>query len=352
MACPEWMVFEFGEHVHMKPDRSMMAVRVIASCLAVAGAWLAWPRAQPMDAPIAMSQVERNALGPTAMAAPPSVDLAAARTRHSDRPAVPTEAVPDTSEWARRLAARSDRHDLAAVIETFQDSMQCHHYHDAMEMLQASINDPRKKDLTTLSLRELKELDDTLTLEKVVVDRADALCTGSDRAAVERAYHLAMLDAALRGDQDAQTCFLKDGSDTNNWRLQEFQQWVAPRYPEYVDLFVERGLDRADPWVGLFMLNAYWTDSPFSTSMTNRMAPSPDIIRIWEVARLASLRAPPELRTTIEGRLGDIAERAPISPKDIARADAWAQATWKKEFADAPPFDFERHGACSPAAWH
>jgi hypothetical protein len=50
--------------------------------------------------------------------------------------------------------------------------------------------------------------------------------------------------------------------------------------------------------------------------------------------------------------LGSVAERELISPEDIARADAWAQATWKKEFADQPPFDFGRYGACSPRGWH
>lgn len=334
----------------MKPSKPMKVMLVVATCLVVAGAWLAWPREQPMDGLVAPSKVER-ATPTIEMGAPPSVDLAT-RIKHSSKPAVPTEAVPDTSEWARHLAARGDRRDLDAVIETFQESMQCHHYHDALEMLQASINDPRKKDLTTLSLRDLREIDDTLTLEQAVIDRAGALCEGSDRAAVERAYHLAMLDAALRGDPDAQTCFLRDGSDTNNWSLQEFQQWVAPRYSEYVGLFTERGLDRADPWVGLVMLNEYWTDSPFATPIANRMVPLPDIVRIWEVARLASLRAPPELRATIEDRLGDIAERALISPEDIARADVWAQATWEKEFSDEPPFDFGRYGACNPDAWH
>ena len=304
-----------------------------------------------MDAPVAMSRVERSILSPIEVGAPPSVDLAT-RIKHSSKPAVPTEAVPDTSEWARRLAARGNRQDLDAVIETFQESMQCHHYHDALELLQASINDPRKKDLTTLSLRDLTEMDDTLTLEQAVIDRAGALCEGSDRAAVERAYHLAMLDAALRGDPDAQTCFLRDGSDTRNWSPQEYQQLIGPRYAEYRRSFTEAGLERADPYIGYWELYRYLRATGPDPLPSNPSEPLPDIVRIWEVARLASLRAPPELRLKVELRLSYAAERALISPEDIAAADVWAQATWEKEFSDEPPFDFGRYGACSPDAWH
>ena len=328
----------------------MKVAFVLMAVLAVAGAWLAWPRDPPMDAPMASSKLERSILSPIEVAAPPPVDLMT-RIKPLRKPAGTTVPALDTSEWARRLAARGDRRDLDAVIETFQESMQCHHYHDSVELLQVSINDPRKKDLSTLSLRELAEMDNTAMLEQAVIDRARTLCEGSDRAAVERAYHLAMLDAALRGDPDAQTCFLRDGSDTRNWSSQEFQQSVAPRYSEYVGLFTEACMERADPWVGLSILNEYWTISPFATPIANRLVPLPDIVRTWQVARLASLRAPPELRATIEGRLSDIAERALIAPEDIERADAWAQATWEKEFSDEPPFDFDRYGACSPEGW-
>jgi hypothetical protein len=334
----------------MQTRKPMLAV-VLVTVMAVAGAWLAWPHDAAMDAPVASSKVERALLSPVELSEPPPIDLATQIKPPRLNPADSTVAISDTSEWARRLAARGDRRDLDAVIETFQESMQCQHYYAALEMLQAVIADPRKEDLSTLSLNELAEMDDTATLEQAVIDRTRALCEGSDRAAVERAYHLAMLDAALRGDPDAQTCFLRDGGSTPNWNAQEYQL-MGTRYAEVRRSFTEAGLGRTDPYVGYRELSRYLRATGPDPLPPSPLEPLPDIVRLWEVARLASLRAPPELRLRVENMLGSVAERELISPEDIARADAWAQATWKKEFADQPPFDFGRYGACSPRGWH
>lgn len=330
----------------------MKVVFVLVAVMAVVGAWLAWSRDPPVRVPVASSKVERSTLNPAELSEPPPIDLATQIKPPRLNSADSTIAISDTSEWARRLAARGDRRDLDAVIETFQESMQCQHYYAALKMLQVAVNDPRKKNLSTLSLNELAEMDDTATLEQAVIDRTRALCEGSDRAAVERAYLYAMLDAALRGDPDAQTCFLRDGSLIRNWSSQEYWRLIGPQYYEYRKSFIHAGMDRADPWVGFWELSRYLrATGPDPLPMTSS-EPVPDIIRIWEVARLASLRAPPYLRSMTEDMLNSVAERALISPEDIARADAWAQATWEKEFSDQPPFDFDRYGACSPHGWH
>ncbi|HET9049111.1 MAG TPA: hypothetical protein VFN29_09175 [Chiayiivirga sp.] len=298
------------------------------------------------------SKVERAILIPADLSEPPPIDLATQIKSPRLNPADSTVAISDTSEWARRLAARGGRRDLDAVIETFQESMQCHHYHDAVAYLQVISNSPRKIELTKLNLRDLEELDEDMTRRQTIIDRASALCEGSDRAAVNHAYERAKLEAALRGDPDAQTCFLKMGIDGRYLSPLEYQHVVGPRYAEYHRSFTEAGLERADPYVGFSTLADYLRATGPDPLPSSTSEPLPDIVRVWEVARLASLRAPPYLRSMTEDMLRSAAARALISPEDIARADAWAQATWENQFADEPPFDFGRYGACSPHGWH
>ncbi len=334
----------------MQTSKPMM-VFVLLVVLIVTGAWLTWPRDPAVIMPEASSKVEPPSLSRFEMAEPPRVEWVA-QIKPPRNPTDSTAIVLDTSEWARRFAARGDRRDLEAVIETFQESMQCHHYHDAVAYLQVISENPRNKDLGKLNLRDLEELNQDMARRQAIIDRASALCKGSDRIAVNRAYQRAMLDAALRGDPNAQTCFLKDGGDTRYWDPQEYQQLVGYSDTDLNSLFTKAGLERADPYVGYLEISRYMRAIGLEPLPTTPSEPSPDIVRVWEVARLASLRAPPYLRSMTEDMLNSVAERALISPEDIERADAWAQATWEKEFADEPPFDFGRYGACSPQGWH
>ncbi len=217
----------------------MKMVFVLVTVLVVAGAWLAWPRDPVVDAPVASSKVERAILSPVELSAPPPIDLATQINPPRLNSADSTIAISDTSEWARHLAARGNRRDLDAVVETFQESMQCHHYHDAVAYLHVISKNPRNKDLTKLNLRDLEELDENMAGRQAIIDRASALCKGSDRIAVNRAYQRAMLDAALRGDPDAQTCYLRNGGDTRYWGPQEYQQLVgllsSQQYRQHLD---------------------------------------------------------------------------------------------------------------------
>lgn len=260
----------------------------------------------------------------------------------------------DTSEWAARLAARGDRRDLGAMIETFEESLECRRYHSAIEALRAVLEHPRHQDLTKESVKKLEDLDIRLARIQETADRAEALCAGSDWESVEHAYHDAKLNAALLGDPMARACFVTGGPQAQIWEAMEYQVFLGQRYAQYTPALMQVALELADPYVAWSALYRFTASPPVDAPPLGgppSTMPLPDAYLTWRVARLTSLRATPQLRSDYENSLAMMAEQGAIDASDIARADAWAQATYEQEFAGQPPIDFSSPGPCWPRAW-
>lgn len=276
--------------------------------------------------------------------------VAAARTRHAAMVHPIGSVEMDTSEWARRLAARGDRRDLDAQVETFEESMQCRNYHSAFESFRNFQNDPRYQGLDELSPRDLEQVDDTLARLQTVMERAETLCEGSDNKAVERAYHDALVNAALLGDSAAQACYIVRGPQLPRPVSRDEVNSSMNQYLENAPVLTQMALERADPSVAWHALYQFVASPPTHPSAYDAI-PLPDAFLTWRAARLMSLRATPELRSELEERLEEMARRGFIGADDIDRADAWANARYEQAFAGQAPVDASNLNPCYPSAW-
>lgn len=228
--------------------------------------------------------------------------------------------------------------------------MECRNYHSAFVAFRAYQDDPRYRDLDELNPEQLGDLDDNFEIIRSVMGRARALCAGSDRGSVERAYHDAMLDAALLGDPAAQACFVAGGPQIQTWESSGYSISLRERYLENAPALTQAALERADPHVAWYALFRFVASPPTHPSAYDDM-PLPDAFLTWRAARLASLRATPELQSTFERLLAEMAQQEFIGADDIERADAWARARYGQEFAGQPPVDFNNPGPCYPSSW-
>lgn len=253
-----------------------------------------------------------------------------------EQPAVATK--PDTSEWARRVAARKGANDLESVTRTFKEANDCLLYHGILHELNAVLNDERLGDLSHESGETLKSLDATSSRQLEIARRTEALCTGSNQEAAARVYADALLKAALLGSPDAESCFVVAGyhAPTEEGRKSAaVQRFFKERYIKHASSFMQNALERGDPYVASEALYRYIA-SPSGHPSAQDSLPEPDIYLTWRAARLASLRSTPEQRTRLESYLSMLEEQDLLPKADIQRADAWANAIYQRDFSGQP----------------
>lgn len=249
----------------------------------------------------------------------------------------------DPRAWSRRVAARKNLNDANAITETFKESSDCLLYHVARQELKAILKDERLDDLSNETLTTLENLDATSSKYLSIVRETEALCVGSDRQALAELYADALLKSALLGNADAQSCFVLNPplETTSGQSLESFED----SYLKYAPLFTHNALERGDPYVAARALYRYVASPGAHPSRLDDMQRA-DPYMTWRAARLASLRALPEQRVRLETRLALFQEQNLLRPDQIDRADAWAKATYEREFAGKPPINLDSHTPC------
>lgn len=256
-----------------------------------------------------------------------------------------TAASTDTSEWARRYAIRSNVNDVESVTRTFKEANDCLLYHVARDELNAILNDERLDDLSNETLATLENVDATSSRYLSIARQTEALCIGSDRDALTQVYTDANLKAALQGNPDAESCFVTSVTPLLGSTPVASSKSFEDRYLNYAPIFMQNALERGDPYVAARALYLYVASSGGHPSRLDDLQKA-DPYLTWQAARLASLRALPEQRARLETRLTLFEEQNLLQPGDIKRADAWARATYEREFAGQPSINLDSNPAC------
>lgn len=256
-----------------------------------------------------------------------------------------TAASADTSERARRPATRKNPHEVESVTRTFKEASDCLLYHSARRELSAILNDDRLDDLSKETLATLKNLDATTGRYLSIARQTEASCIGSDRDALAQVYTDAILKAALLGNPDAESCFVISPSQLRNTSA-AVSETLEERYLKYAPVFTQNALERGDPYIAELALYRYVAASPSRHPTRVDAMPKADPLLTWRAARLASLRALPEQRVRLERRLDRLKEQNLLPPDEIQRADAWAKATYERNFTGQPPINLDSHTPC------
>ncbi len=255
-----------------------------------------------------------------------------------------------SSEWARRLAVKGGTNNLASASEAFRESRHCVLYYAALREIASELNDERLDDISGESLATLEDADATTRRYLLIVNQTKALCAGSDQRAVENVYIEAILKAALLGDPDAEGCFVLSGATTifEDERSAESVAALEDRYLKYAPIFMQKALERADPYVAARALYQYTASPPVHPSKLDNL-PRADPYLTWRAARLALLRATPEHRARMERRLEALQQQHVLQPDAIKNADDWARATYERDFAGQSALDLDSEAPCYPA---
>jgi hypothetical protein len=134
---------------------------------------------------------------------PPVTDVVVPQKTPQGQPAPHVITTVDTSEWARRYAARKKAVDVESVTRTFKEASDCLLYHAARHELNNFVTDERLDDLSKETLAALKDLDATTSRTLWIARQTEALCIGSNPDALAQVYMDALLTAALMGNPDA-----------------------------------------------------------------------------------------------------------------------------------------------------
>ena len=256
------------------------------------------------------------------------------------------KATADSSEWARRRLPRlEDSDDVELITRVFKEANDCLLYHMARSELNAVLNDERLGDLSAETLATIEDIDATSSHYVSVVRQTENFCSGSDRDVVAQAYSDAIFRAALLDSPDAQTCFVISTISPLETTPAAAYAFLERRYLEHAPSFTKSALERFDPYVAKHALDRHTASPGVHPSKLDNM-PKADPYLTWQVARLASLRALPEQRARLEQDLALFEEQHLLSADEIERADAWAEAAYKREFSRQPPVDLARQVPC------
>lgn len=236
------------------------------------------------------------------------------------------------SERARHREATRGSGDLDSTVLTFKQATDCLAYHEAVSEVRSLLKDERLEDLSNETLETLRAMDTASARNVSLVERLEQFCKGSDKSQLARVFSNAVFDAALKGNPDAQACFLLmgpspwQGSGPISGGTAEIR-----RHSQYAPEFTQKALQRADPRVAVRALHSYVASPTGHASWTDGL-PMPDPVLTWRGARLASLRALPDQRAVIELQLSTFGKTGVLSPSDIQSADRWARGTFEREF--------------------
>lgn len=260
--------------------------------------------------------------------------------------------IPSAASSGTPVVQRARPHDLGnaagqlqAVVRRFKESSDCLLYHTARNEIEYLLSDERLGDLAERTHQTLEYTDTQTERYLRILRRTEASCSSTDQIALAHAYADAVLEAALLGDPDAQSCFVLAGT---GWRPEidpaAAKIWFD-RYLRYAPDFMEISLERGDPYVATRTLYRSTSSPSLSPSEMDAMK-LPDALLIYRAAKLASLRALPEQRARMERRLAVLKERSHLQSDAITVADEWAGATYAREFAGQQPINPESYAPC------
>lgn len=272
----------------------------------------------------------------------PEVGIIAFQEQHAPHVSA---VIADSSEWARRQAARKNAHNVGSVARAFKDASDCLLYHSARHELKAFLNDERLDDISNETLATLENIDATSKMYLSIVRKTEAFCIGSDRDSLAQVYADAILTAALLGDADAESCFVIGSISPLEITSATSLEFFENRYLKYAPTFIQNALERSDPYVAGNALYRYIASDGVHPSRLDDL-PKADPYLTWRAARLASLRVLPEQRTRLEGDLARLEKQNILQLDDIKRADAWARAAYEREFAGQAPIDLDAQAPC------
>ncbi len=302
--------------------KSLVLLTIIG--IAAVGIWQ-WRQHQASPAPL---PPERGVVAPQAQQAPRA-----------------TAATTDTSAWARRHAARKNANDVESVTRTFKEASDCLLYHSARHELKSFLDDERLDDLSKETLATLENIDAASSRYLSIVRQTEAFCSGSDREVLAQVYTDAILKAALMGNPDAESCFVISSISPLETTNAASQRFLEDTYLKYAPIFTQNALERGDPYVaGMALYQHIKSYSTHPSRLDDLQRADPYLT--WRAARLASLRVLPEQRVRLQDRLALFAEQNLLQSDDIKRADAWARATYEREFAGQPPINLDAQVPC------
>lgn len=276
---------------------------------------------------------------------PPQVDTVGTQEPLHENFASSITTASNASERARAPATRKNANDVESVTRTFKEASDCLLYHGARRELHGILNDERLDDLSRETLATLQNLDATSSRYLSIVRKTEASCIGSDRDALAQVYTDAILKAALLGNPDAEVCFVISPSQLRNTSA-EVSETLEDRYLKYAPVFTQNALERGDPYIAARALYRYVAASPSRHPTRVDAMRKADPLLTWRAARLASLRALPEQRARLEKILEHLKEQNMLPPDEMQRADAWAKATYDRDFNGQPPINLDAHTPC------
>ncbi len=257
-----------------------------------------------------------------------------------------SDALPQSNEWERRWLVARNSQDLDSVVLAFKQAADCLAYHDAVNTIQAMGKDNGLDDISEETLSTLRNMGGSSARYALLVQRLQGFCKGSDNNRLVQAFSSTVLDAALKGSPDAQTCFLLMGPSA--WQGSGSvpnADAIFRRHIQYTPEFTQKALERADPRVAVRSLYRYVASPQGHASWTDGL-PKPDPALTWRAARLASLRAGPEQRADIEQELTVLGEMGVLSAEVIAEADDWAKRTFNAQFVGQAPINLDSPVPC------
>lgn len=170
----------------------------------------------------------------------------------------------------------------------------------------------------TESLKTVDGMDESLKQSLSVLEKTKALCAGANQT-VARTFMTSVLDAAIKGDADAQSCFVVTGAV-----IPSPEAMLSGKYAIFGNSAVaacksilKLALERADPYVAKKIILQF-TTSPSSQPSLQDNPTRLDPTLILRAARLASLRAPPEQRQSLEDSLSEFEKLKLIPDNEMA----------------------------------
>lgn len=249
------------------------------------------------------------------------------------------------SGWEQTVASARGKQDASTLEDLFERAHDCLLYARAKDRVDELLVDERWRDLSDITPERLQALDRSSAKAVRVVQELGDYCHGSDPAQLARASSDALFAAALQGSAVAESCYFSMGPSA--WgvpRTPQEKQAELERYLRFAPDFRQRSLERRDTLLVTRSLFEY-TGTPMDASPLSALRKA-DPYLLWRSARLASLRALPEQRVSVEAQLERLGNMGLLSPQQIAVADRWATDIYQREYSREAPVDIDSDAKC------
>lgn len=249
------------------------------------------------------------------------------------------------SGWDETFASARGKQDARSLETLFKRANDCLLYARAKDRVDELLVDERWKNLSDISPERLQRLDTSSAKAIRVVQELGDYCRGSDPAQLAQASSDALFAAAMQGSAVAENCFFSMGPSA--WgvpRTALEKQAEMERYLKYAPDFRQRSLERGDTLLVNRTLFEYTGTAMDASPMATLRKADPTLA--WRSARLASLRALPDQRTSIEAQLERFRTLGLLSPPQIAAADSWAKDAYQRDYSGKPAQDIDSDAQC------